>query len=49
MDIVQTLVRASPVPLPEALMTEAFPAVVHCTLNTDDNGTLQVILLLIVV
>lgn len=42
LDILETLVRSSPVPLSASLMNEAFPAAVQCMLNTDDNSTLQV-------
>ncbi|XP_067129013.1 importin-9 [Centruroides vittatus] len=41
LDILQTLVRNSSRPLPEPLLTSAFPAAVHCILHTDDNTTLQ--------
>ncbi|KAG1698140.1 Importin-9 [Nymphon striatum] len=41
LDILQTLVRNSPKPLSEALIHQAFPAVVHCVCNTEDNSVLQ--------
>ena len=42
LDILETLVRSSPVPLSSALMNEAFPAAVQCTLHTDDSSSQQV-------
>ncbi|XP_076333062.1 importin 9 [Tachypleus tridentatus] len=41
LDVLQTVVRSSSKPLLEALITQAFPAAVHCILNTDDNTTVQ--------
>lgn len=41
LDILTTLVRWSPVPLSEILVSQAFPAVVQCTLQSDDNSCLQ--------
>ena len=41
LDILQTLVRASSVPLSEALINTAFPAAVQTTLHTDDSATMQ--------
>src|SRR6218665_417839 len=42
LDILTTLVRWSPIPLSEILVSQAFPAVVQCTLQSDDNSCLQV-------
>lgn len=42
MDVLQTLVRSSPKPLPETLVTQAFAVAAQCTLQTDDNSTMQV-------
>ena len=42
LDILETLIRSSPVPLSSALMNEAFPAAVQCTLHTDDSSSQQV-------
>ena len=42
LDILQTLVRSSSVPLSDPLMNQAFPAAVQCTVKTDDNATMQV-------
>ncbi|CAL4085549.1 unnamed protein product, partial [Meganyctiphanes norvegica] len=41
LDMVEVMVRSSVPPLGEPLISVAFPAVVHRTLNTDDNSTLQ--------
>uniref|UniRef100_A0A4D5RS71 Putative importin 9 n=1 Tax=Ixodes scapularis TaxID=6945 RepID=A0A4D5RS71_IXOSC len=41
LDVLQTLVRSSSLPLSEALVNQAFPVIVHCILHTDDNSTLQ--------
>ena len=41
LDILQSLVRGSGAPLSDALMNQAFPSCVQCTLSTDDNGTMQ--------
>ncbi|RWS09017.1 Importin-9-like protein [Dinothrombium tinctorium] len=42
MDILTTIVRNSSVPLSDALINQAFPAVATCILSTaDDNATLQ--------
>ena len=41
-DILTVLVRWSPVPLSDVLVSQIFPAVVHCTLHTDDSSTMQV-------
>lgn len=42
LDVLQTIVRSSSLPLSEALVNQAFPVIVHCILHTDDNSTLQV-------
>ena len=42
LDIMCVVVRNSPVPFSDALIHQAFPAVVHCTLKTDDNASMQV-------
>ena len=39
--MLQTIVRNCPQPLPDALILQAFPTTVQCTLHSDDNGTLQ--------
>ena len=41
LDILQTLVRASTVPLSDALVSSAFPAAVQVTLKSDDSATMQ--------
>ncbi|KAL3853056.1 hypothetical protein ACJMK2_016638 [Sinanodonta woodiana] len=41
LDILQTIVRSSKHPLSDGLVHNAFPAVVQCTLRTDDNSTMQ--------
>ena len=41
-DILTVLVRWSPVPLSDILVSQIFPAVVQCTLHTDDSSTMQV-------
>lgn len=41
LDILQTLVRSSSLPLSDALMNQAFPAAVQSTMKTDDNSTMQ--------
>ncbi|KAM7306431.1 importin-9 [Ixodes scapularis] len=41
LDVLQTIVRSSSLPLSEALVNQAFPVIVHCILHTDDNSTLQ--------
>lgn len=41
LDVLQTIVRSSKTPVSEQLV-RAFPAAVHCTLNSDDNSTMQV-------
>ncbi|XP_060587837.1 importin-9-like [Ruditapes philippinarum] len=40
LDMLETIVRSSKVPISDELMS-AFPAAAHCTLNTDDNSTMQ--------
>ncbi|KAJ8258048.1 hypothetical protein GJAV_G00192610 [Gymnothorax javanicus] len=40
-DILTTVVRHTKPPLSEMLICQAFPVVAHCTLNTDDNATMQ--------
>lgn len=41
-DILTTVVRNTKPPLSEMLVCQAFPAVAQCTLNADDNATMQV-------
>ena len=41
LDVLQTLVRSSPLPMSDGLVQQAFPAAVQCTLRTDDNATMQ--------
>jgi len=41
-DILTALVRWSPIPLSDVLISQVFPAVVQCTLHTDDSSTMQV-------
>ena len=41
-DILTVLVRWSSVPLSDLLVSQIFPAVVQCTLHTDDSSTMQV-------
>lgn len=41
LDVLTVLVRRSPRPLEEFLIQQAFPAAFKCTLETDDNSTLQ--------
>uniref|UniRef100_A0A8D0L9J8 Importin 9 n=1 Tax=Sphenodon punctatus TaxID=8508 RepID=A0A8D0L9J8_SPHPU len=40
-DILTTVVRNTKPPLSELLICQAFPAVAQCSLNTDDNATMQ--------
>uniref|UniRef100_A0A672QF53 Importin-9-like n=1 Tax=Sinocyclocheilus grahami TaxID=75366 RepID=A0A672QF53_SINGR len=40
-DILTTVVRNTKPPLTDMLVCQAFPAVAHCTLRTDDNTTMQ--------
>ena len=42
LDIITIILRSSQLPISDALVSTAFPAVAHCTLNTDDNSTMQV-------
>ncbi|CAH1784945.1 unnamed protein product [Owenia fusiformis] len=41
LDILETLVRNSSIPLPALLITQAFPAAIQFILHTDDNQSLQ--------
>jgi len=41
MDVLETLIRAAPLPLSDPLIQIAFPAVIQVTLSTDDNSILQ--------
>ncbi|KAG8180187.1 hypothetical protein JTE90_017703 [Oedothorax gibbosus] len=41
LDILQAIVRSSPSPISPPLITQAFPAAVHCVLHADDNSILQ--------
>jgi len=41
-DILTVLVRWSSAPLNDMLVNQIFPAVVQCTLHTDDSSTMQV-------
>lgn len=41
-DILTTVVRNTKPPLSQLLICQAFPAVAQCSLNTDDNATMQV-------
>uniref|UniRef100_UPI00358E2BF2 importin-9 isoform X2 n=2 Tax=Myxine glutinosa TaxID=7769 RepID=UPI00358E2BF2 len=41
LDILCTVVRNAKPPLSELLLCEAFPAVAHCTLRSDDNAIMQ--------
>lgn len=43
-DILTTVVRNTKPPLSQLLICQAFPAVAQCSLNTDDNATMQVTL-----
>ncbi|XP_043573030.1 importin-9 isoform X2 [Chiloscyllium plagiosum] len=40
-DILTTVVRNTKLPLSEVLICQAFPVVAQCTLHTDDNATMQ--------
>ncbi|OXB72277.1 UNVERIFIED_CONTAM: hypothetical protein H355_003810 [Colinus virginianus] len=40
-DILTTVVRNTKPPLSQLLICQAFPAVAQCSLNTDDNATMQ--------
>lgn len=42
LELLEVLVRATNGPLSGGMVTKGFPAVVHVTLNTDDNATMQV-------
>lgn len=42
LDILRTIVLSS-YPLSESIVTQAFPAAIHCILNSDDNTILQVL------
>ena len=39
--MMETMVRAHKGPLSESMIKTGFPAVVHCTLHTDDNAAMQ--------
>lgn len=41
LDLLQCVVRANGAPLSRALVEQAFPAAIQCTLHTDDNSTMQ--------
>ena len=41
MDMLETVVRAHPLPLSDGLITQAFPAAIQCAMSSDDNATLQ--------
>ncbi|KFM58485.1 Importin-9, partial [Stegodyphus mimosarum] len=41
LDVLQTIVRSSSRPLPDSIISQAFPAAVHCIMHTDDNSILQ--------
>ncbi|XP_022099879.1 importin-9-like [Acanthaster planci] len=41
LDILCVIIRNSSVPLSNALINNAFQAMAHCTLKTDDNATMQ--------
>ncbi|XP_071133365.1 importin-9-like [Mytilus edulis] len=41
LELLEVLVRSSNGPLSNGMVTKGFPAVVHATLNTDDNATMQ--------
>uniref|UniRef100_T1IP27 Importin N-terminal domain-containing protein n=1 Tax=Strigamia maritima TaxID=126957 RepID=T1IP27_STRMM len=41
LDTLQTLIRNSSQPLAPAFISQAFPAVAHCVLRTDDSSTMQ--------
>ena len=41
LDLLATVVRASSLPLSDAIMSTFLPAV-HCVMKTDDNATMQV-------
>lgn len=41
LDVLETLIRSYKGPLSDAMIKTAFPAVVYCTLNTDDNSVMQ--------
>ena len=45
LDVLLTIVRSSTVPLSEDLVQSGFPAAARCTLQTDDNATMQVSIL----
>lgn len=41
MEILQTIVKHSPIPLSPILVNDAFPATVKCILNTEDSAIMQ--------
>ncbi|GFY70331.1 importin-9 [Trichonephila inaurata madagascariensis] len=41
LDVLQTIVRSSPRPLATPIITQTFPAAVHCIMHSDDNSILQ--------
>ncbi|XP_015915649.1 importin-9 [Parasteatoda tepidariorum] len=41
LDVLYTVVRNSPQPVPAQLISHAFPAAIHCIMHTDDNSILQ--------
>ena len=41
LEMMETMVRAHKGPLSESMIKTGFPAVVHCTLHTDDNAAMQ--------
>ncbi|PIK58812.1 putative importin-9 [Apostichopus japonicus] len=41
LDVICTTIRCNPVPLPDAFLNDAFPVVVQCVMNSDDNAVMQ--------
>ena len=42
LDVLQTIVRSSTLPLSAELVQSGFPAAARCVLQSDDNSTMQV-------
>ena len=42
LDVLQTIVRSSTLPLSGELVQSGFPAAARCVLQSDDNSTMQV-------
>ena len=45
LDVLQTIVRSSTLPLSAELVQSGFPAAARCVLQSDDNSTMQVCML----